>query len=150
VRGQADVPALPARRVPRVRVRARGRQARTLRARTTLGERGHAGDVEARPHPAHRSVGTPAARRADRGRAAARPRKVLSVVYHIAARADWDDASARGAYRAASLDAEGFIHCSTAAQVVVVANAFYRGRRDLVLLRIDADRVRCPVRFEAP
>ncbi len=53
-------------------------------------------------------------------------------------------------YRSASLDTDGFIHCSTAAQVAGVANAFYGGRSDLVLLTIDPARLRSPLRFEAP
>jgi uncharacterized protein (DUF952 family) len=95
-------------------------------------------------------VGPAAPGRVARRRAAARPRQVLSRVYHLAARADWDAARAGGVYRAASLDTEGFIHCSTAAQVAGVANAFYGGRRDLVLLAIDPARLRSTLRFEAP
>jgi uncharacterized protein (DUF952 family) len=95
-------------------------------------------------------VGAAASGRVARRRAAARSRQVLSRVYHLAARADWDAAGDAGAYRAASLDTEGFIHCSTATQVAGVANAFYRGRRDLVLLEIDPARLRSALRFESP
>jgi uncharacterized protein (DUF952 family) len=95
-------------------------------------------------------VGSPPAGRAARRRAGSRPRNVLSAIYHIAPRADWDAACARGTYRAPSLDVDGFIHCSTAEQVFVVANAFYRGRTDLVLLEIEPEQLPCDVRFEAP
>jgi uncharacterized protein (DUF952 family) len=53
-----------------------------------------------------------------------------------------------GAYAADSLATEGFIHCSTAAQVVWVANNRFRGRRDFVLLHIDSSRLAAPVRYE--
>ncbi len=37
-----------------------------------------------------------------------------------------------------SLDAEGFIHCSTIAhQAIETANLYYRGQHDLLVLRID-------------
>jgi uncharacterized protein (DUF952 family) len=72
------------------------------------------------------------------------------AIFHIASEADWAAARAAGAYRAASLDREGFIHCSTAAQVLGVANAFYRGRTDLVLLRIDPAGLTSRLRFEPP
>lgn len=42
----------------------------------------------------------------------------------------------------------GFIHASTAEQVVPVANMFYKDVPDLVVLVIDADRVRPGVRYE--
>ena len=43
---------------------------------------------------------------------------------------------------------EGFIHCSTPAQVLQVANARFRGRSDLLLLSIDTDRVDAEIRYE--
>jgi uncharacterized protein (DUF952 family) len=95
-------------------------------------------------------MGTAAAGRVARWRPRARPRQGLSAIYHIAARGDWEAAQQRGAYRAPSLDTEGFIHCSTAVQVCGVANAFYGGRHDLVLLRLDPALLGDAVRFESP
>jgi len=59
------------------------------------------------------------------------------LLLHMAEPDAWDAARRDGVYRAASLDTEGFIHCSTPEQVVDTANRFYAGRRDLVLLCID-------------
>jgi uncharacterized protein (DUF952 family) len=59
---------------------------------------------------------------------------------HIAEPDAWaaaQAAGAQGSYRAASLDTEGFIHLSTPQQYVATANRYYRGRTDLVLLRVD-------------
>ena len=72
------------------------------------------------------------------------------MILHIASRADWEEAQARGEYRAASLGTEGFIHCSTEKQVLPVANAFYRGRNDLVLLVIEASRLKSELKWEPP
>ena len=69
----------------------------------------------------------------------------MAVIYHIAAVADWAQARQDGQYamstRGRTLAQEGFIHTSTAAQVAVVANAFYQDAPDLVLLVIDPGRV---------
>jgi len=70
------------------------------------------------------------------------------ILYHIASQADWARARAEGEYSADSLETQGFIHCSTRAQVLDVANALFRGRSDLVLLLIDERRLRAPVRYE--
>lgn len=72
------------------------------------------------------------------------------TIYHITSRAEWEDAQRRGEYVAPSLTGEGFIHCSTAGQVPHVANAFYRGRTDLVLLVIDETATGSEVRWEPP
>lgn len=70
------------------------------------------------------------------------------MIYHIAATADWEQAIQAGEYRANSLATQGFIHCSDAHQVLRVANALYRGVRDLSLLRIDPDKLTSRVVYE--
>ncbi len=72
------------------------------------------------------------------------------MILHITSRAEWTDAQARGEYIAPSLNTEGFIHCSTEKQVVHVANAFYRGRNDLVLLKLDEAKLKPELKWEAP
>jgi uncharacterized protein (DUF952 family) len=70
------------------------------------------------------------------------------VIYHIAARAEWERAQRAGAYQGDTLASEGFIHCSEAHQVVGVANAIFQGREDLVLLEIEPARLRPELRYE--
>ena len=72
----------------------------------------------------------------------------MTLIYHITRRAAWQRALQRGEYRTPSLRTEGFIHCSGRTQVVRVANAFYRGRRNLVLLVVDPAEVQAPLRHE--
>jgi len=71
------------------------------------------------------------------------------MIAHIVKRIEWADAVGRGTYAPASLRAEGFIHCSTIAQVIDTANRFYRGQRDLVVLCIDERRLRAELKYEA-
>jgi uncharacterized protein (DUF952 family) len=76
----------------------------------------------------------------------------VSFIYHIATATDWERAQGDGAYttstRGRTLAEEGFIHGSTADQVAQVANMIYIGLSDLLVLVIDADRVRPEIRFE--
>ena len=65
----------------------------------------------------------------------------MILAYHIS-KAEWNEAQQRGEYVAPSLETEGFIHCSTEKQVLHVANAFYRGRNDLVLLKLDEAKLK--------
>jgi glutathione S-transferase len=77
----------------------------------------------------------------------------LERLFHIARIADWEQARRDGAYRVSSLgkrlDDEGFIHLSFAHQVKQVADAFYRGMTDLVLLELDPERLGAPVVIES-
>jgi uncharacterized protein (DUF952 family) len=77
---------------------------------------------------------------------------VVTLIYHIAEAADWEQAQRDGQYttstRGVSLAEQGFIHTSQPAQVALVANAFYQGVPDLVLLTIDTERVGSPIRYE--
>jgi glutathione S-transferase len=76
----------------------------------------------------------------------------MTVIYHIATTGNWAQAQRDGDYRVSTLDRtlaqEGFLHASTASQVEGVANAFYRGVDDLVLLVIDSQAVTSEVRYE--
>ena len=71
------------------------------------------------------------------------------MIIHIVKRSEWADAVARGTYAPASLRAEGFIHCSTVAQLVDTANRFYRGNHGLVVLCIDESRLKAELKYEA-
>ena len=76
----------------------------------------------------------------------------MTLIYHIAEAADWAQARRDGQYttstRGRTLAEEGFIHASTAAQVAPVANAFYQGVPDLLLLVIDPALVGPEIRYE--
>ena len=76
------------------------------------------------------------------------PNPPVPILYHIAREADWNAAPGKGSYAAASLATEGFIHCSTARQVIATANRLFKGRRDLVLLCIHSGRVNAEIRHE--
>jgi len=72
----------------------------------------------------------------------------MAFIFHITSHADWESALAAGEYRAASLESEGFIHCSTSDQLIAVANHFYHGQRGLALLCIDTDQLGSECRYE--
>lgn len=72
------------------------------------------------------------------------------MIFHITSKTEWLEAQSRGEYVAPSLQSEGFIHCSTAQQVLRVANAFYRGRTDLILLQIDETKLAPELKWEPP
>ncbi len=75
----------------------------------------------------------------------------MSIIYHIAMAADWKRALAVGEYttstRGRTLAEQGFIHASTARQVAGVANSFYQGAPDLLVLVIDTDKLTAPLAY---
>ena len=66
-----------------------------------------------------------------------------ALIHHLAQRDAWEDAVAAGEYRVSTLgmalEEVGFIHCSRPHQVAPVAQRFYVGVDDLVLLTIDPE-----------
>ena len=71
------------------------------------------------------------------------------MILHLCSPTAWEDAQKLGAYRAASLESEGFIHCSRPEQIIAVANSYYRGLPGMVLLWIDPQKVTPEIRWEA-
>ena len=72
------------------------------------------------------------------------------MIYHITSRPAWSEARERGDYRAPSLETEGFIHCSTEAQVLPVAEKFYVGQQGLLLLVIEPSLLTSALKWEPP
>ena len=72
----------------------------------------------------------------------------MAIIFHITKRDAWTRAEAEGSYRTEMFPIEGFIHCSTADQVIQVANLRFSGQTGLVLLSIDTDKVTAEIIYE--
>jgi glutathione S-transferase len=75
-------------------------------------------------------------------------------LHHLALAGEWAAAVAgdgwyRRSTRGLGLDEVGFVHCAFADQVPGVADRYYRGAGEVVLLTIDPARLASPVRLEA-
>lgn len=70
------------------------------------------------------------------------------MIYHITTQALWHKAVQNGFYLPKAYVKDGFIHCSNKEQVVVVANRFYAGQSDLLLLAIDIEKVAAEIVHE--
>ncbi len=75
-------------------------------------------------------------------------------IFHLAMPDDWVQAFEQGSYemstRGRTLDEEGFIHCSTRAQLEATATRFYGDVDELVILTIAPGRVPHDIRWEPP
>lgn len=73
----------------------------------------------------------------------------MSVIYKICPAALWRAAERDGVFRGAPVDlADGFIHFSTAAQVVETAVKHFAGQFDLVLVRVQAHKLGDRLKWE--
>ena len=65
----------------------------------------------------------------------------MPEIYHVTTAEEWNEAKKKGAYESASLNAEGFIHCSETRQVAGVLERYFAGKDNLVKLVIDTDKL---------
>lgn len=73
----------------------------------------------------------------------------MSVIYKICPADLWRAAERDGVFRGAPVDvADGFIHFSTAAQVVETAAKHFAGQADLVLVRVRAESLGAALKWE--
>ncbi|MGE0707650.1 MAG: DUF952 domain-containing protein [Planctomycetota bacterium] len=70
------------------------------------------------------------------------------MILHLIPRAEWEAARDLPALSPASLAREGFIHFSTAEQLLATAGRYYAGRRDLLVLVVDEARCAASLRWE--
>lgn len=69
-------------------------------------------------------------------------------VFHLATPEAWRAAQAAGELRPPGLADEGFVHCSTRAQLVGTIQRHFAGVDELVLLRLDARSLGGDLRWE--
>lgn len=74
----------------------------------------------------------------------------MTTLLHVTTPEAWAIAARSGEYRGDTLATEGFIHCANPGQLAGVLDRYFRGRAGLIVLKIDPDRVRPPIRWEAP
>ena len=103
------------------------------------------------------SKGLDGSPKSPRGSVATAPQRRLrdvlnkeNMIFHITSHAAWSEAQAKGEYTAPSLATEGFIHCSTLAQVLPVAENYYKGQTSLALLAIEPARLSSTLKWEGP
>lgn len=70
------------------------------------------------------------------------------LIYHIVHAYAWHEVSQGGPYVPSGFAVDGFIHCCTAGQIAAVAQRYFCGQTDLMLLCIDPRRVGVEVRYE--
>lgn len=64
-----------------------------------------------------------------------------NTLFHITSLAEWKEAKNVGEYQPEGFARENFIHCSYRHQLLTVANRFYRGQNELVVLLIDSSKI---------
>lgn len=70
------------------------------------------------------------------------------TILHITTAAAWAKAREDGELTTPSLTEEGFIHCSTFAQVESTADRIFKGSGELLTLELEVGRLTAPLKWE--
>ena len=70
------------------------------------------------------------------------------MILYLTSRTDWEKLKDLDSFISPSLETDGFIHCSTAEQVVTVANSFFKNTEDLLLVVIDPVKLSSELIYE--
>ena len=73
----------------------------------------------------------------------------MALIFHLTYKDAWETARLTGEYAAPSLAEEGFIHCSKdIPQLLKVAARLYPGESGLLVLDVDQDKLKSPLKNE--
>ena len=72
-----------------------------------------------------------------------------NLIIHLCQRQEWLKSQEQETYRNKSLAQVGFIHCSQPEQILEVANHYYQGIPDMILLWMIPDRATSEIRWES-
>lgn len=70
------------------------------------------------------------------------------MIFHITTKEEWTKQSGGDSFSASSLNDVGFIHCALKHQILRVANSRLRGKKNLVLLGIEEDKLESKLIYE--
>lgn len=70
------------------------------------------------------------------------------IIYHITEKEYFEAQMLQGNYISPSFETEGFIHLSTQKQVENTLKRYYSGKTGLVLLQIDAEKMKDNLKYE--
>ena len=70
------------------------------------------------------------------------------MIYHIAIKREWDDQADSTEYAPLAYGTDGFIHCCDFHQLMSVANGYFQGRDDLVVLELLPTNLEPETRYE--
>lgn len=74
---------------------------------------------------------------------------MTSNIYRLVSESEWRAAQASGTFEGSADDRrDGFIHFSTAAQAAETAAKHYAGKKDLLVLFVDAAKLTAPLKWE--
>lgn len=73
----------------------------------------------------------------------------MNKIYKVLPNTEWEEAVRSGYFTGSGIDiADGYIHFSTAAQVVETVSKHFRGKSDLLLVCVDADALGTDLKWE--
>ena len=72
----------------------------------------------------------------------------MALIYHVTTKQEWNAAKEKGFYTALSLETEGFIHTSEAHQVDGVLQRYYHGKKNLLKLVIETEKLSSELKYE--
>lgn len=72
------------------------------------------------------------------------------LIFHLVSAGDWKASQQSGLYIPVSLEEDGFIHCSNGRQIQEVANKYFNGEQELMLIVIDVTSLESDLKFETP
>ena len=72
----------------------------------------------------------------------------MSTIYHITSREAWKQVKDNSTFEPSSLSSEGFVHCSTKEQLLVVLNRFFKNAEEVLILEIDTGKLSSKLIFE--
>jgi uncharacterized protein (DUF952 family) len=70
------------------------------------------------------------------------------MIYHVTTQKEWNDCLGKAGYAPANFSREGFIHTCLNAQLTGVLDRYFKGQSNLLLLHIQEEKLKVPLKYE--